>query len=333
MDAHPFRPWVRPARGWPGAMRLNRDLIDQPGERRSHAVSTPRGGGIAIVVALLVACGALAIRLPGQTGALAAFGSRTGAGGGGRAGWTITGRLLPGLRLGVHALAAAVFAAAIQYAYADPWLAGAAFVLAIVLVNVWNFMDGINGLAATQAALVSLALAAVTEWSLGLEWRWLWRLPAWAFFPSIFHGRHLSGGRRQRCPGVRLGGDHHHGHCHPVDRMAPAAAAAVGIPDRCRTDPAEAHAAWRTLVDRARPARLSGLGAGRGNARKSDIRLHGVDIAFGGLNARFAGWLHHLLHAVWRDGVVYVGRFYMVAAASCGSAARIARNTEGLVKE
>ena len=52
---------------------LNRDLMDQPGERRSHAVSTPRGGGIAIVVALLVACAALAIRLPDQAWMLAAF--------------------------------------------------------------------------------------------------------------------------------------------------------------------------------------------------------------------------------------------------------------------
>jgi UDP-N-acetylmuramyl pentapeptide phosphotransferase/UDP-N-acetylglucosamine-1-phosphate transferase len=63
----------------------------------------------------------------------------------------------------VHAIAAAVFAAAVLHVYADPWLAGAAFVLAIVLVNVWNFMDGINGLAASQAVVVSLALAAVME--------------------------------------------------------------------------------------------------------------------------------------------------------------------------
>ena len=34
---------------------LRRKLFDQPGERRSHAVATPRGGGIAIVVTLLLA--------------------------------------------------------------------------------------------------------------------------------------------------------------------------------------------------------------------------------------------------------------------------------------
>ncbi|PSD26841.1 hypothetical protein C7E17_24315, partial [Stenotrophomonas maltophilia] len=33
-------------------------LLDQPGERRSHSVATPRGGGIAIVISLLVTAGA-----------------------------------------------------------------------------------------------------------------------------------------------------------------------------------------------------------------------------------------------------------------------------------
>lgn len=37
------------------AYALRSRLIDQPGERRSHSVATPRGGGIAIVIALLVA--------------------------------------------------------------------------------------------------------------------------------------------------------------------------------------------------------------------------------------------------------------------------------------
>jgi UDP-N-acetylmuramyl pentapeptide phosphotransferase/UDP-N-acetylglucosamine-1-phosphate transferase len=42
---------------------LSRQLIDQPGERRSHQVPTPRGGGIAIVLALLVASAALSFAL------------------------------------------------------------------------------------------------------------------------------------------------------------------------------------------------------------------------------------------------------------------------------
>ena len=34
---------------------ISHNILDQPGERRSHAVPTPRGGGIAIVFALLFA--------------------------------------------------------------------------------------------------------------------------------------------------------------------------------------------------------------------------------------------------------------------------------------
>ena len=32
---------------------LRGNLLDQPGERRSHSVATPRGGGIAIVAVVL----------------------------------------------------------------------------------------------------------------------------------------------------------------------------------------------------------------------------------------------------------------------------------------
>ncbi len=35
---------------------LRQQLLDQPGERRSHQVATPRGGGMAIVLAVLIAC-------------------------------------------------------------------------------------------------------------------------------------------------------------------------------------------------------------------------------------------------------------------------------------
>lgn len=139
---------------------LHRELIDQPGERRSHVVPTPRGGGIAIVVALLVAAAALAWRQPQQVVLLAAF---------------VLGLLLvsgvglvddhrplsPWLRLGVQAVAAALLAVAAAGTWGDPRIAVVALVSAMVLTNVWNFMDGINGLAASQAALVAWALGAV----------------------------------------------------------------------------------------------------------------------------------------------------------------------------
>jgi UDP-N-acetylmuramyl pentapeptide phosphotransferase/UDP-N-acetylglucosamine-1-phosphate transferase len=45
-----------------------------------------------------------------------------------------------------------------------------AFVLVMVMVNVWNFMDGIDGLAASQAAIAAAGLALVLGTG---PWAWL----------------------------------------------------------------------------------------------------------------------------------------------------------------
>src|SRR3546814_13894224 len=58
-----FRSGTVAARGY----ALRRALLDHPGERRSHVVPTPRGGGIGIVLAMLVAMGLLAYADRGQT--------------------------------------------------------------------------------------------------------------------------------------------------------------------------------------------------------------------------------------------------------------------------
>ena len=137
---------------------LHRRLIDQPGERRSHQAATPRGGGVSIVVVLLLACGALALAAPGRAVpiALAATGLSLVAG----IGWIDDHRpLSPWLRLGVHVLAGVLLAAALRLAGGGwPDLA-TAFVAAVALTNVWNFMDGIDGIAASQALLVAAAWA------------------------------------------------------------------------------------------------------------------------------------------------------------------------------
>jgi UDP-N-acetylmuramyl pentapeptide phosphotransferase/UDP-N-acetylglucosamine-1-phosphate transferase len=91
---------------------IRRELIDHPGERRSHDVPTPRGGGISIVIALLVAACVLGWRNPQQIVLIAGF---------------VIGLVLvavvgmvddhrplsPWLRLGVQALAAAMLALAV----------------------------------------------------------------------------------------------------------------------------------------------------------------------------------------------------------------------------
>ena len=146
---------------------LRRQLVDLPGERRSHTVPTPRGGGVAIVLALLVAVSALAWRQPQQIVLLAAFalGLLMIAG----IGLLDDHRPLSAwLRLGVQALAAGALGLGVAATWGDLRLALIAFVAVMVLTNVWNFMDGINGLAATQAALAAAALAIVAggTWAL-----------------------------------------------------------------------------------------------------------------------------------------------------------------------
>ena len=134
---------------------LRRALIDHPGERRSHVSPTPRGGGLGIAVALLLALAWLGWMLPAQRVLLlsGAAGLALVAG----VGWADDHRPLPAsLRLLVHALAALLLAGALLWQGAPAWLALAAALLALVLVNAWNFMDGIDGLAASQAALAAL---------------------------------------------------------------------------------------------------------------------------------------------------------------------------------
>lgn len=154
---------------------LRRRMLDLPGDRRSHQVATPRGGGIAIAAALLLA----ALWQAGQMYAVAesgvlpvaafALGLLLVAG----SGWLDDHRpVSPWGRLAVHALASGQFALSLWFAGAGPAAVALAFLAPLVLTNVWNFMDGIDGLAASQAILTA---AAIALWATGAWW-WL----AWA---------------------------------------------------------------------------------------------------------------------------------------------------------
>lgn len=140
---------------------LRRNLLDQPGERRSHAVATPRGGGIAIVASWMVALAIIAARSPELAAPLAA--TAAGLLLVAAIGWVDDHRpLSPWWRLGVHALAAGLLAWAVLAVGGSAVQAAVAFLAALVLVNVWNFMDGIDGLAASQALLAAIGYAALT---------------------------------------------------------------------------------------------------------------------------------------------------------------------------
>jgi UDP-N-acetylmuramyl pentapeptide phosphotransferase/UDP-N-acetylglucosamine-1-phosphate transferase len=141
---------------------MRRDLLDAPGERRSHSTPTPRGGGagpIAAIAMLLVVF---------RTGdALAGADWRWLLGGllgvGAIGAWDDHRPLGAGVRLLVHVVAGAAMAAAFGL-WDRPLLAIAVAIATTVAINVWNFMDGIDGIASTQAAVVtgaSIAFARV----------------------------------------------------------------------------------------------------------------------------------------------------------------------------
>ncbi|MEO6366307.1 MAG: lipopolysaccharide biosynthesis protein, partial [Luteimonas sp.] len=137
---------------------VRRNLLDQPGARRSHDAPTPRGGGIAIVFALVLAAIWLGRAFPEWTLLLTCFaiGVVIVAG----VGWIDDHRPLSAwVRLIAHLCAAALLAWGVQQAFGHPWLTAATLVLGVGLTNAWNFMDGIDGLAVAQATIIAVASA------------------------------------------------------------------------------------------------------------------------------------------------------------------------------
>lgn len=146
----------------------HRNLIDQPGQRRSHSQPTPRGGGIGVVVAiLLVFCAPLL--LAGKTpdaiiGASIAVPLLMVAG----IGWIDDHRPLSArMRILVHFAAVLLpFAAFFFWGIAAGWRTnpsdwlqiGVVALFVVWSINLHNFMDGINGLLSLQAIFVFIAL-------------------------------------------------------------------------------------------------------------------------------------------------------------------------------
>jgi Fuc2NAc and GlcNAc transferase len=147
-----------------------RGLLDIPNERSSHKNPTPRGGGLAIVLVATVAFCCLAVTQRLDVGSFAALmgGVAVAAIG------LLDDRrpLSPGVRLAAH------FSVAL---WALAWLGGlpalrlgnhlvslgaaGGIVGALVIVwvlNLFNFMDGIDGIAASEAIFIACAGAALT---------------------------------------------------------------------------------------------------------------------------------------------------------------------------
>lgn len=201
--------WLLTARALRYAQRVS--LIDHPGARTSHATPTPRGGGVGMAASVL---GSAAILwglgyIDPRLGMSLIGGGLLVAG----IGWIDDhGNVPASIRAAVHLAAGIVllsaygWPASINFGSAEIALGvfGRVFYLLLVvwLINMFNFMDGIDGIAASQALVVSvaasvllmmesqvgLALACVVlaGSSLGLLW-WNWP-PAKVFMGDVGSG-------------------------------------------------------------------------------------------------------------------------------------------------
>ncbi|OIR06780.1 putative undecaprenyl-phosphate N-acetylglucosaminyl 1-phosphate transferase [mine drainage metagenome] len=127
--------------------------LDQPNQRSLHALPVPRVGGIAIVLAVLVAWSLLPgsrLLLALPTAALALVSA-------------VDDRLgLPvALRLPVHGLAALALVSGAGVG--DPWLATGLVAGLLWMTNLYNFMDGSDGLAGGMALFGFSAYAAAAH--------------------------------------------------------------------------------------------------------------------------------------------------------------------------
>jgi len=145
---------------------VRRKILDIPNVRSSHDIPTPRGGGIVFsVLFLLTMIGFLAGSVPHPNVWIALFGGGVLVA---LVGWLDDCRQMPSfVRLALYAVAAAWSAAwigglpVLSLGFADVRLGWTGYVISwafiLAFTNIYNFMDGIDGLAASEGVSVSLA--------------------------------------------------------------------------------------------------------------------------------------------------------------------------------
>jgi Fuc2NAc and GlcNAc transferase len=152
---------------------LARNVLDVPNERSSHTVATPRGGGLAIVVAFLASVlGVAALTAIDARLLWAVFGGGIAVAGVGFL--DDHGAVWAGHRLAVHVLASA---------WALWWLgelpptdfgfgavelgwfgSGLALLFLVWFLNLYNFMDGIDGIAGVEAIAIAGSATLILYW-------------------------------------------------------------------------------------------------------------------------------------------------------------------------
>jgi Fuc2NAc and GlcNAc transferase len=151
------------------AYALKKNIVDLPNERSSHTAPTPRAGGIAIVLSFLASLAALCLyrTIDARTALILIL-----------AGCAIAGigflddrqQLTAKSRFTVHVAAATLVVVLLggipgselaRYGLDRPWV-GSAFAVVVLAwsTNLFNFMDGIDGIAASEAIFMSAAIAS-----------------------------------------------------------------------------------------------------------------------------------------------------------------------------
>ena len=141
-------------------LAIRHGMMDHPTSRSSHAVPTPRGGGLGLLLVVVAAWGwrathpmtwALLLMLVGITmvGVVGQLDDRHG--------------LSVGARLVVHLVAASTVGFVAAAGGSTPLIAAGLFLWwtfwAISSINLVNFMDGINGLVVSQVMVFALSVA------------------------------------------------------------------------------------------------------------------------------------------------------------------------------
>lgn len=153
---------TRQVLGW----LTRKQILDRPNERSSHTVAVPRGGGMAVTPIAALVWIAAAV-WSGQSTFLILAGLALGLMG---LSWLDDRRGLPPLpRFAAHALAVVVGLSLLGSdqmvfqgllpLWADRLLAGLGW---LWFVNLYNFMDGIDGITGTETASVGGGIALVT---------------------------------------------------------------------------------------------------------------------------------------------------------------------------
>jgi len=137
-------------------------IIDMPGDRSSHTVPTPRGGGIPIAAGLLVAAaligGVIAAVFACAVAAFALLGfaeDLRGLTAGRRLILQAAGSVLVAMVL-VSGLAGSTVRLVLLAAACAAWITA--------FVNAFNFMDGVNGISGAHALIAGVVYALLGRW-------------------------------------------------------------------------------------------------------------------------------------------------------------------------